>query len=481
MLTKNTTLQHGRYRIIRSIGQGGMGAVYEAYDNNLSNRVALKEALVNNDPTLLRAFEREAQRLDRLRHVALPTVKDHFTEGGGQYLVMDDRACIEGQDLREMLKQRKQPFPVQQVLAWADTLLDALTYLHTRKPPLIHRDIKPANLKLTPDGQIILLDFGLAKGGLTRQTLVGGSLYGYTPGYAPPEQMEGEPTDQRSDLYALGATLYALLTGEAPDDPISRRKYIERGLPDLLLPANQVNAQVPPHVAQVLQQATALEPAQRPNSASQMRAMLKAPRTQPVAPRLSTIGPTYPQQVTQSTQTSSPSQPMASQLAPFSSVHTGSGGDNKQMLLSLAMIAAILVIGILVGAYIVGNEQTTNQAAITATRAAAVTQAVATAQAANQAAITGGEQIPFSWSWGGGVPVSYRIYIYKFNTTVVTSLNANGTSFSWPHDLSPHEYQWDVVVVDGNGQEQGATRSGQRKFWVTGGGDGDSGDSGDGP
>jgi len=95
----------------------------------LNNRVALKEALVS-ETNLRRAFEREAQRLDRLRHVALPTVKDHFTEGGGQYLVMDDRACIEGQDLSEMLKQRKQPFPVTQVLAWANTLLDALAYLH---------------------------------------------------------------------------------------------------------------------------------------------------------------------------------------------------------------------------------------------------------------------------------------------------------------------------------------------------------------
>jgi len=129
MLTPNSTLQHGRYRIIRPIGQGGMGAVYEAYDNHLNNRVALKEALVS-DASLLRAFEREAQRLARLRHIALPRVIDHFMDGNGQYLVMDDRACIEGQDLREMLKQRGQPFPVAQVLAWANRLLDALAYLH---------------------------------------------------------------------------------------------------------------------------------------------------------------------------------------------------------------------------------------------------------------------------------------------------------------------------------------------------------------
>jgi len=350
MLTPNSTLQHGRYRIIRPIGQGGMGAVYEGYDNNLKNRIALKEALVS-DPTLLRAFEREAQRLDRLRHIALPTVKDHFTEQGGQYLVME---YIEGQDLSQMLKQRKQPFAVGQVLAWADTLLDALAYLH--QEGVIHRDIKPANIKLTPKGQIILLDFGLAKGGVTRQTLVGLSLYGYTPGYAPPEQIEGQGTDERSDLYALGATLYALLTGQAPDNPISRRKYMERGLPDLLLPVNQVNPQVPPHIAQALQQATALEPAQRPNSARQMRALLKAPQTQPVAPLPSTIAPTSGGQAPRSAQTSSYSQPNASQVAPVSSVSTRSGADNKQMLLWAAVITAVLLIGVFVGRNIVDDS-----------------------------------------------------------------------------------------------------------------------------
>ena len=131
MLTPNSTLQHGRYRITRPIGQGGMGAVYEGYDNNLKNRIAIKEALVS-DPTLLRAFEREAQRLARLRHIALPRVIDHFIDGNSQYLVME---YIEGQDLSQMLKQRKQPFPVADVLAWADTLLDALAYPQNPKTP----------------------------------------------------------------------------------------------------------------------------------------------------------------------------------------------------------------------------------------------------------------------------------------------------------------------------------------------------------
>lgn len=270
MHNPNDTLQNGRYHIMRRIGQGGMGAVYEAYDTRLKIRVALKEALFT-DTALLRAFEREAQRLARLRHSALPNLIDHFMEGQGQYLVME---YIEGQDLNEALKRRGQPFPVAQVMAWADQLLDALTYLHSRQPPVIHRDIKPANVKVTPEGQIILLDFGLAKGGLS-QLAPSESLHGATFNYAPLEQLRGQSTDSRSDLYALGATLYHLLTGQAPENAFQR--YAERPNSDPLRPANQLNAQIPAHVADVLTRAMALDAAQRPANAVQMRADLFAP------------------------------------------------------------------------------------------------------------------------------------------------------------------------------------------------------------
>src|SRR5438876_7034352 len=210
MLAPDTILQT-RYRILRSIGQGGMGSVYMATDQRLRSTVALKETLFQ-DEKLRRAFEHEAELLANLHHPALPSVSDHFVEGDGQFLVMQ---FIQGEDLFQLLKEMKGPFPVADVLVWADQLLDALDYLHTQEPPVIHRDIKPQNLKLTARWQIILLDFVLDKGSLLQvsRMTASGSIFGYTPNYAPLEQIHGTGTDQRSDLYALAATLYALLTG----------------------------------------------------------------------------------------------------------------------------------------------------------------------------------------------------------------------------------------------------------------------------
>ena len=134
LLQPDSLLQNGRYRILRRIGQGGMGAVYEALDTRLDHRVAVKQALVDT-AMLEQAFEREAQRLARLHHPVLPNVTDHFIENGGQFLVM---RFIDGADLAEQLERRGSSFPTGQVLMWADRLLDALTYLHSQEPPLIH-------------------------------------------------------------------------------------------------------------------------------------------------------------------------------------------------------------------------------------------------------------------------------------------------------------------------------------------------------
>src|SRR6266850_70663 len=205
MLAPETVLQN-RYRIVRLLGQGGMGAVYEAIDERLETTVALKETMFA-DERLRKQFEREAKLLAGMHHPALPRVSDHFGEGDGQFLVMQ---FVAGEDLARMLTVKQGPFPPDQVLTWADQLLDALDYLHTQDPQIIHRDIKPQNLKLTARGQIILLDFGLAKGQASEISRITtpASIFGYTPNYAPLEQIQGLGTDPRSDLYALAATLY---------------------------------------------------------------------------------------------------------------------------------------------------------------------------------------------------------------------------------------------------------------------------------
>src|SRR5712692_2918003 len=268
MLSPETILQ-GRYRIIRQLGQGGMGAVYEALDQRLDTTVALKETLFAEEK-LRKQFEREARLLARLHHPALPRVSDHFAERDGEFLVMQ---YIAGDDLSAMSAQRGGPFPPDQVFAWADQLLDALDYLHTQDPQIVHRDIKPQNLKLTARGQIILLDFGLAKGqagDLSRAT-TSASIFGYTPNYAPLEQVQGLGTDARSDLYSLAATLYHLLTGIKPPDALTRAAALVNGQPDPLQPANEINPAVTPETDVVLRKAMSQNRDQRYANAVEMR------------------------------------------------------------------------------------------------------------------------------------------------------------------------------------------------------------------
>src|SRR5256714_4660154 len=217
MIVTGTTLQQ-RYRIDKQIGQGGMGAVYVATDERFGSTVAIKETLCMDD-NFRKAIEREARLLNSLKHAALPRVSDHFLEENGQFLVME---YIPGEDLSHMV-EGGEIFPVDKVLRWADQLLDALEYLHNQSIPVIHRDIKPQNLKLTSSDQIILLDFGLAKGNPTDagHHTAAKSIFGYSRNYASIEQIQGTGTDPRSDLYSLAAALYHLLTRVPPEDALT--------------------------------------------------------------------------------------------------------------------------------------------------------------------------------------------------------------------------------------------------------------------
>jgi WD40 repeat protein len=279
MLAPGTVLQD-RYRITAQVGKGGMGAVYQARDLRLSHDVALKETLFHDD-AYRRAFEHEAKLLARLRHQALPRVSDHFIEGNGQFLVME---FIHGEDLGNQIARLGHRFASPQalptVLKWADQLLDVLHYLHTRPLPIIHRDLKPKNLKLSPSFDIILLDFGLARGGVTISVdaadsttpeSTGRKIYGFTPPYAPIEQMrDGEP-DARSDLYSLAATLYHMLTGSLPADAMSRMARLINGQPDSLRPIRDMAPHVPEAVASLIQRALGITLDSRPRSAREMR------------------------------------------------------------------------------------------------------------------------------------------------------------------------------------------------------------------
>jgi len=278
-LAADTVLQN-RYRILSPLKRGGMGRVYLAEDLRFHSRVAVKEAFLT-DEEFRRAFAREAGLLHRLRHRVLPHVTDHFTEGEAQYLVMQ---LFPGKDLDELLDEKIQEtgeaFAVNQVLRWADQLLDALEYLHGHQPPVVHRDIKPQNLKLTEQGDIILLDFGLAKGAAAEMPQMDeskvNSLPGFTYHYAPLEQILGTGTDPRSDLYALAATIYRLITGCIPTDALTRAAAALERQPDSLLSANQLNGQVPDAVAAVLTRALAQLPGERPATATEMRRALRA-------------------------------------------------------------------------------------------------------------------------------------------------------------------------------------------------------------
>ena len=266
-------LLQDRYRIDRQIGQGGMGAVYVATDERFNSTVAIKETLCMDD-NYRRAIEREARLLNSLKHNALPRVTDHFLESEGQFLVME---YIPGEDLACQLDERQEPFPVDEVLDWADQLLEALDFLHNQENPVVHRDIKPQNLKVTAKGRIILLDFGLAKGNVTG----GGnltnakSIFGYSRNYASLEQIQGTGTDPRSDLYSLAATLYHLLTKVAPEDALTRAMSVLSQKPDPLIPANQITPEIPAGVAAILHKSLDLDAAERPATAAEMRQMLR--------------------------------------------------------------------------------------------------------------------------------------------------------------------------------------------------------------
>ncbi|MGV8120554.1 MAG: SUMF1/EgtB/PvdO family nonheme iron enzyme [Candidatus Xenobiia bacterium LiM19] len=216
ILQAGSTLDRGRYQVLKPLKSGGMGAVYLLHDSRLERKCVLKEMVPpSHEPADLKEFRErfrnEALTLSKLSHPNLPPVYDHFEENHQCCLVME---YIEGDDLESLLSVKApKGFPEEQVRNWALTICSILEYLHSRNPLILYRDLKPSNIMVRKeDGRLFLIDFGIAKS--VHQALTHKTSWG-TEGYAPIEQMQGEP-EVRSDIYALAATMHHLLLGRPP-------------------------------------------------------------------------------------------------------------------------------------------------------------------------------------------------------------------------------------------------------------------------
>lgn len=346
-----------RYRIVKLLGQGGFGAVYRAWDSNLNKPCAVKENL-DTSPEAQRQFNREATVLANLSHPNLPRVTDHFIlPGQGQYLVMD---FVEGDDLANILRQRG-PVPHERAVIWISQVADALAYLHSRQPPVVHRDIKPANIRITPEGQAMLVDFGLVKvyNPQLRTTLGARAV---TPGYAPPEQYGHGNTDARSDIYALGATLYNILTGQEPLESVQRMSGGH------LRPVQQINPQISPSISQAIERSMQLEPGQRFQMASEFKASLSSP----VAPVL--VRPVPESHVQPVVRAPVVQAPAAAPRRPLASAASQKGGQKASLWIGILAVLALCIVGSLVVAGLIissDNEsaQQTSDAQLQATLA----------------------------------------------------------------------------------------------------------------
>lgn len=263
-----------------------MGSIYRAEDLRLPGRLcAVKE--VQPDPGAPQALREQAQQqflqeasiLARLDHPNLPKVSDFFAHESREYLVMD---YVPGRDLRTVCDEtwgQGGSLSEGQVLKWAEQILDALQYLHGHSPPVLHRDIKPSNIKLTPDDRIKLVDFGLVKlldqDDASTITVVQGRGSAL---YTPLEQYGADTghTDVRSDIYAFGATLYQLLTGQKP--LTAKARFLH---PGMLRPPHEVNPKISPHVSEAVCWALEMHPDDRPGDLGQMREVLLGKRSRP--------------------------------------------------------------------------------------------------------------------------------------------------------------------------------------------------------
>lgn len=357
------SLLRDRYEIKDVLAHGGMGSIYSAVDISLGIRVAVKENLYGFDDSV-RQFQKEASILAGLRHSHLPRVTDHFVvDGVGQYLVMD---FVEGEDLKDILES-KGIQDEQTVIEIGLAVADALSYLHRQSPPIIHRDIKPGNIKITPSQEIYLLDFGLAKQALAGEhTLTGAQAL--TPGFAPPEQY-GQGTDTRSDIYSLGATLYAGLTNSTPCDGLARATGLES-----LKPIHSINPNIHPDLAAIIEKALAVDLDDRFQTADELKQALLSLRHGMLTRRRGSLDNTQTATVMSggnqdATQVNQMREALLIPEIPVSTPEKSAAPAKKKMNWVLYLLGGgvIIVLGVVVGFQIIkgllngngnGNEQT---------------------------------------------------------------------------------------------------------------------------
>ncbi|HEY0658880.1 MAG TPA: protein kinase, partial [Pyrinomonadaceae bacterium] len=304
MLASNQNLNNERYCIIDCIEQDAAGALYSAFDNTLKKNATLKEipvrlkkvVTVSQQEEIRLTFAREAKSLMELKHESLLRVYDYFSTIDGHYLVMES---FDGTDMSALLEKNNKPFALSDVINWAEQLLDTLNYLHKQVPPIIHCGVNPQNVKLNPDEKIKLLQFGQRTTTKENSTIKNQTYYDdkflnflpleqifekldlasqkvITNSYAErSETILKQPLDARSDIYALGAMLYHLLTAHLPIDALERSIDILEGKVDPLPSPNKLNPDVPVEVSDVLMKALEIKRENRFDSAVIMRQILR--------------------------------------------------------------------------------------------------------------------------------------------------------------------------------------------------------------
>lgn len=265
MLLSPGQLIEERYQVNAIIGVGGTSEVYQVFDQKFSVIRALKVTQEISE-SVVKQIVREAQILVEIRHPNLPQVHDYFIKDGHAYLIMD---YIEGDDLRTLLDQQNGPLPLANVKVWINQICEALKVLHNQEMPIIHRDIKPENIRIQPDGGIgkaVLVDFGISKFYDPEGTKSVSSQW-VTKGYSSPEQYGDSPTDARSDIYSLGATVYTLLTNVTPPSSTDiLGKFIDP--PERV---DQVNPLIPYYLTDMIEKAMKLSPEDRFSSIEQFQ------------------------------------------------------------------------------------------------------------------------------------------------------------------------------------------------------------------